>query len=140
MIDIDRYIKLLYHSIGITGIWPMPVHTTTANGPTTYSTYAYERPADLINTIRELIKNDNSIEEFIFGLDTYTEKYQGTTLGTCVLIFHGSRNATKVGVWEYRYNDHDEPTIKQVNWNNRFWTEHYQALLDDMQHWCGALE
>ena len=137
-IDIDAYTELLHDSIDADGIYPMPTFMIDTDNRLTISAYAPENPSEIILDTRGHVITRNVIE-FVFGLDTYTRAGQGTTLCACVIIFHGTRDAVRVGVWEYSHND-GEPITKQVNWENDFWTSRYKSLAENMKQWFEIAE
>lgn len=121
---IETYCGMVADAIDQQGVYPTPM---LAHGEK-LDVYAMAVDARLI--IAKAFENCRrpEIVEQIVGLDTYTLGGQGTTLDSCVIIFHLRRGEpTRIGVLEYSWNG-GEPITKPVDWENGYWTTQYAKL------------
>lgn len=127
---LETYCKYAASLIDEEGIYPTPA--VAKNADDTLNLYAMAvNPPQIVMIMLGNSKKPEIVEQ-IFAFDTYTQEGQGTTLDSCLILFHVSRGQTaRVGVMEYSWNG-GSPITKPVDWSNPFWTNTYQRLADDL--------
>lgn len=127
---IEEYRKYAISVMDEEGIYPTPAIAKDRDGKITVYAMAVE-PSGIVAT---MLRNggDLTIDEQIFAFDTYTKDGQGTTLDSCLILFHATRGKpARIGVLEYSWNE-GAPISKQPEWHNPFWKKQYQKLADDL--------
>lgn len=127
---IKQYCEYVHPLIDEEGIYPTP--GIVKNADDTLSIYAMATQAPEIIMLMFSNSRKPEIVEQIFALDTFTKEGQGTTLDSCLILFHVARDEqARVGVMEYSWNA-GQPLSKAVDWNNPFWTKTYARLANDL--------
>lgn len=109
------------------GIWPTPALARLVDDSLEFYAMAVDKPDIIIGyAIKNALRPE--VTEQIVALDTYCLPNQGTTLDSCLIVFHMRRGQpARVGVLEYSWND-GEPITKDIAWDNPFWPQKYQPL------------
>lgn len=110
------------------GIFPTPAISMNKAGE--YSVYANAcSPSEILNFSMSISSQPDVIEQIV-AIDTYTKEGQGTTMDSCLILFHNRKGQpTRVGVLEYSWNK-GNPITKPINWENEFWNEKYKGLAE----------
>ena len=127
---IQSYCDHIASTIDEEGIYPTPAIAKQADDTLTLYAMAVS-PKHIFAT---MLTNglDHNIVEQIFAIDTYTKDGQGTTLDSCLILFHAVRGQpARIGVLEYSWNA-GQPITKPPDWNNPFWINMYKFLADDL--------
>ena len=126
LIDITGYCRDVQNWIGAEGIYPTPGLIRTTQGLEIFAAFAAAAP-DIVKTAFDRCL-DPEVQEIVIGLDTWCKPGQGTTLDSCLIVFHIRRGQpTRIGVLEYSWAG-DHPVTKEIDWENPFWTGKYQNL------------
>jgi hypothetical protein len=123
---IDGYLSSASHWMDEKGIYPTPMAVKVKGDR--LELHALALPPDQVVIHAFQVCKRRDVGEQVFALDTYCKPGQGTTLDSCLVIFHLKRGAaTTIGVMEYSWNG-GQPIIKEVNWDNSFWNRKYADL------------
>ena len=134
---LEDYLKMIPAQIDEKGIYPTPTLVRRADDMVEYFAMAVEAHLIIQAAFATCLRPE--VVEQIVALDCYTKPSQGTTLDSCLILFHLVRGQpARVGVLEYSWNG-GEPIVKPPVWDNPFWTAAYKCLANDLSESFTAL-
>jgi len=127
---VEQYEKSAPTWINEQGVYPIPAIIRLNDDKLEFAALAIEGPEVIPYTFKTCKRPE--VAELIVALDTYTQPGQGTTLDSCLILFHLVRGQpARVGVLEYSWNS-GQPITKPTVWDNAFWCNAYKSLAKEL--------
>jgi len=127
---IEQYEKTIPNWMNEQGVYPTPAIIRLNDEKLEFAAMAIEVPEVIPYAIKTCKRPE--VAELIVALDTFTQPGQGTTLDSCLILFHLVRGQpTQIGVLEYSWNG-GEPVTKPADWDNAFWRGAYAPLAREL--------